>query len=227
MDAPRPLRAHAGGQSRMDHPPVDGVLVALGSPTPGPLHRPAQPVAQQRPHAGGMVAHPGQPFDHHSGPPQGPQLAGEPVGRGTLEQGLLDLAKPGAGGPWRRAAGSLPRRPSVPLAFKRACRHSRPGRRRRAGGRPRPGGRRQRRTRPRGAGGPQSVRVVVAPQGGEKQLACLRSAPAEQPSSYFGPERPQPDTQVPLDALEPVSSSPRSHHPFKYHTLTIATGQCR
>jgi hypothetical protein len=71
----------------------------------------------------------------------------------------------------------LRRRPSSEHA-----RRSRPGRRRRAGGRPRPVGRQQQTTRPRAAGGSPGGRVLVAPQGGEAQLACPGSSPARRPS---------------------------------------------
>jgi hypothetical protein len=70
-------------------PLVDGVLVTLGGATHRPLHRPAQPVAQQRPHVGRVVPDAGQPRDHSGDPLQGPQLPDKPVGRGALEQGLL------------------------------------------------------------------------------------------------------------------------------------------
>jgi hypothetical protein len=42
---------------------------------------------------GRMVAHPGQPLDHHRNPLQRPQLADKPVSRGALEQHLLDLGE--------------------------------------------------------------------------------------------------------------------------------------
>jgi hypothetical protein len=71
-------------------PSVDGVLVTLGGPAPGTLHRPAQPVVQQRPDVRGMVAHPGQPLDHDGDALQRPQLPGEPIRGGALQQGLLD-----------------------------------------------------------------------------------------------------------------------------------------
>jgi hypothetical protein len=61
------------------------------------LHTPAEPVTQQRPHMGGVVTHPGQPLDHDGDAVQGPQLTNEPVGGGTFQQGLLDLAELGIG----------------------------------------------------------------------------------------------------------------------------------
>jgi hypothetical protein len=76
-------------------PPIDGVLVALGSPADRTLHTPAQPVAQQRPDPGRMVADPGQPLDHDGDPVQRPQLPDKAVGASALQQGLLDLAEPG------------------------------------------------------------------------------------------------------------------------------------
>jgi hypothetical protein len=69
---------------------VDGSLVALGGTASGTLHRSAQPVVQQRPDVRGMVAHPGEALDHDGDAFQGPQLPGEPVGAGALQQGLLD-----------------------------------------------------------------------------------------------------------------------------------------
>jgi hypothetical protein len=71
-------------------PLVDGVLVTLGGATHRALHAPAQPAPQQRPQVRGMVAHPGQSLDDGGDALQGPQLADEPVGGGTLQQGLLD-----------------------------------------------------------------------------------------------------------------------------------------
>jgi hypothetical protein len=88
-------------------PPVDRGLVALGGAASWALYTPAQPVTQQCPHMGGVVTHPGQPLDHGGDAVQGPQLADEPVGRGTFQQGLLDLAELGVGHLGRRAGRSL------------------------------------------------------------------------------------------------------------------------
>jgi hypothetical protein len=41
----------------------------------------------------GVMPHTGQPLDHHSDPVQGPQFTDEPVGDGTLQQRLFDLAE--------------------------------------------------------------------------------------------------------------------------------------
>jgi hypothetical protein len=50
------------------HPAGDRLLVAFGGAPLGPLHRPAQPVAQDRPDMAGVVAHPGELGDHHRDP---------------------------------------------------------------------------------------------------------------------------------------------------------------
>jgi hypothetical protein len=50
------------------HPAGDRLLVAFGGAPLGPLHRPAQPVAQDRPDVAGVVAHPGELGDHHRDP---------------------------------------------------------------------------------------------------------------------------------------------------------------
>jgi hypothetical protein len=102
-------------------PAVDRRLVAFGSPTPGPLDTPAQPMLQQRPHPGGMVGAPGEALDHGRDPVQGPQLPGEPVGGGAGEQGLLDGGELLIG---RRGAGRLGlrlRRASLLPCRQRAC----------------------------------------------------------------------------------------------------------
>lgn len=41
---------------------------------------------------GGMVAHAGEALDHQRDPLQGPQVAVEPLGQGTLAQGPFDPA---------------------------------------------------------------------------------------------------------------------------------------
>jgi hypothetical protein len=84
-------------------PAVDDGLVALGGPADRTLHAPAQPVAQQRPHPGRVVADAGQPLDHQCDPLQGPQLPDEPIRRRSLEQGrdpelAGDLSLTDAGG---------------------------------------------------------------------------------------------------------------------------------
>jgi hypothetical protein len=87
---------------------VDGVLAAFGGTADRPLHCPAQPVVQLRPHVGGVVADPGQPLDHHRDAVQGPQLSDEPVGVGALQQGLLDTGgEQGARHLRGRAGGTL------------------------------------------------------------------------------------------------------------------------
>jgi hypothetical protein len=53
-------------------PAVDRRLVAFGSPALGPLHGPAQPMVQQRPHPGGMVADPGEALDYGGDTVKGP-----------------------------------------------------------------------------------------------------------------------------------------------------------
>ena len=96
---------------------------------PGALHTPAQPMAQQRPHPGRVVADAGQPLDHDGDAVKGPKLPGEPVGAGAFQQRLLDLVASwasdslGAGplGPRLRSA-------SVPPACQRACQMLTPGR---------------------------------------------------------------------------------------------------
>jgi hypothetical protein len=51
-----------------------------------------------------MVTHPSEALDHQRHALQGPQLPGEPVGRGALQQGLLDGRELGVGQSWCRAA---------------------------------------------------------------------------------------------------------------------------
>jgi hypothetical protein len=90
--SPRLLRRWAllGPRPVARDPLVDRRLVALGSPARRALHRPAQPVAQQRPDVGGVVAHAGQPLDHqrdavnvHSSPtnPLAPAPSSRPARR--------------------------------------------------------------------------------------------------------------------------------------------------
>jgi hypothetical protein len=87
---------------------VDGGLVTFDGTAAGPLHAPAQPVVQQRPHVRGMVADPVSPLDHRGDAVQGPQLARKPVGDGALQQGLLNpcklLVRQERGGPRRPEA---------------------------------------------------------------------------------------------------------------------------
>ena len=52
------------------------------------------------------MAHPGQPLDHQRNPVQGPQLTGEPISGGAIQQGLFKLGELGIRQPWRRAARS-------------------------------------------------------------------------------------------------------------------------
>jgi hypothetical protein len=96
----------------LSDPAVDCRLIALGGATRRALHAPAEPVAQQRPHLGGVVAHAGQPLDYRGDPLQSPQLTGEPVGRGALEQGLRDGGELLVRQPRRGAARPLLRSPS-------------------------------------------------------------------------------------------------------------------
>jgi hypothetical protein len=79
---------------------VDGVPVAFGGAAHRVLHRPAQPVVQQRPYVREMVTHPGQPLDHHGDAVQGPQLTNEPVGRRAFQEGVLDPTELGIRQPW-------------------------------------------------------------------------------------------------------------------------------
>jgi hypothetical protein len=88
-------------------PLVDRRLVALGSPACRALHRPAQPVAQQRPDVGGMVAHAGQPLDDQRDAVNGPQLPDEPVGARAVQQALLDGGELRIRQPRRGAARAL------------------------------------------------------------------------------------------------------------------------
>jgi hypothetical protein len=85
-------------------PPVDRRLVTFVGATLGPLHAPAQPVPQQRPHMRRMMVDAGQPLNHHHDPLQGPQLPNEPVGRGPFQQGLFDLGELGIRQPGRGPA---------------------------------------------------------------------------------------------------------------------------
>jgi hypothetical protein len=71
-------------------PAVDRRLITLGGPAPGTLERPAEPVAQQRPHVRRMMLNPGEAFDHHRDAVQGPQFPDEPIRRRPVEQRLLD-----------------------------------------------------------------------------------------------------------------------------------------
>jgi hypothetical protein len=74
----------------MGHPVLDGLLVAfLGLPL-GPLHAPAQPVAEQPPHRRVRQRHPGQALDHGGNALKGPDVSGEPMGERALQQRLLD-----------------------------------------------------------------------------------------------------------------------------------------
>jgi hypothetical protein len=80
-------------------PAGDGVFVALQGAAEGALHAPAQPLVEHRPQVPRVVAHPGQPLDQLPDARQGPQLAGEPVGAGALQQGLLDPPEVGVAEP--------------------------------------------------------------------------------------------------------------------------------
>jgi hypothetical protein len=84
-------------------------------------HGPAQPVAQQRPHVGGMVLDAGQPPDHQRDALQDPQLADKTRCSGTHEQHLLDLGELRVRQPGRRSLGPRLRNPPVQLAFQRRC----------------------------------------------------------------------------------------------------------
>jgi hypothetical protein len=75
------------------------VFVALQGAAEGALHAPAQPLVEHRPQVPRVVAHPGQPLDQLPDARQGPQLAGEPVGAGALQQGLLDPPEVGVAEP--------------------------------------------------------------------------------------------------------------------------------
>ena len=69
---------------------------------------------------GGMVLDAGEPLDHHGDPVQGPQFTGEPVGGGTLQQRLLDLASWGSdsrGGAGRSSATSASVPPVPPAGM--------------------------------------------------------------------------------------------------------------
>jgi hypothetical protein len=88
-------------------PLVDRRLVALGGAACRPLHRPAEPVAQQPPDVGGVVADAGEPLDAQRDAVDGPQLADEAAGRRAGEQCPLDLRELLVGQPWRRAAGAF------------------------------------------------------------------------------------------------------------------------
>ena len=56
-------------------------------------------MAQQPPHMGGVVAHPGDAPDDLGDVVKGPQVAVEAVGLGPLQQGLLSLLEVGVGHP--------------------------------------------------------------------------------------------------------------------------------
>src|SRR5829696_6722552 len=67
-------------------PVVDGGVVAFGRAAPWTLDGPAQPVAQDRPHMGRMVAHPGQPPDDQRDTVQGPQPPTNPLTTAPLRR---------------------------------------------------------------------------------------------------------------------------------------------
>jgi hypothetical protein len=55
------------------------------------LYRPAQPVVQQRPYPGGMMAHPGQPLDDQPDAVKGSTAPHEPVRGCPVQAGLFHL----------------------------------------------------------------------------------------------------------------------------------------
>jgi hypothetical protein len=129
------------------------------------------------------VAHAGQPPDHQRDPLQRPQLAGEPVGRGAGDQGLLD-----GGSCWSDSRGAGPlgpllRSPSVPLACQRARQTltawaetpSWP-----AISAWRTPAANSSAAQPAGL---EPVAFRLCRRGGEAELACHRSSPAKQPTS--------------------------------------------
>jgi hypothetical protein len=72
------------------HPVLDGLLVAFFGLPLGPLHRPAQPTAQQPPGRRIRQRHPGEALDHQRDALQGPHVGREPVGERAFQQRLLD-----------------------------------------------------------------------------------------------------------------------------------------
>jgi hypothetical protein len=63
----------------------DGLLVAWDGLALGNLTAPVQ-AAEDLPDMRGVIAHPKADPDHRGDARQGPQLVGEPVGSGTLQQ---------------------------------------------------------------------------------------------------------------------------------------------
>jgi hypothetical protein len=125
-------------------PVVDGGLVAFGGAAHRALHRPAEPVGQQRPHVRRMVTH---PVSHsmttamrsraHSSPTN--PLVVAPSRRACSTRPSWGSDSLGAGPVGPRLSGA-----SGPPACQRACHSLTLGGRRQAGGRPAPdGGRRE------------------------------------------------------------------------------------
>src|SRR5215217_9371227 len=77
-------------------PAGDGLLVALDRAAGGALQAVVQPAAQQLPDVDGMVADPGQPFDHGGDAGKGPVVGVEAVRAGTRAERLVDGGKLGA-----------------------------------------------------------------------------------------------------------------------------------
>jgi hypothetical protein len=74
----------------MRHPAGDRLLIPLAGAPLGPLQRPTQPLAQDRPDMPGVIADPGQLGNDQRHPLKRPQVGVEPVGHRPCQQRLLD-----------------------------------------------------------------------------------------------------------------------------------------